>query len=135
MADFILVEARWDEKADTAAWLLATADAKGIDRKLIQTRNAGFLVPVELLGDFTVTDARLVQPSTIEVTVEREVVEPTMAEVVETVKEVRRELAAGVSVPPDRETVRAWAKAQGLEVADKGRLAASVYEAYQQAHS
>jgi hypothetical protein len=30
--------------------------------------------------------------------------------------------------------VRAWAQEQGLEVADRGRIAASVYEAYAAAH-
>ena len=33
-----------------------------------------------------------------------------------------------------REEVRAWAKAAGLGVADKGRLSASVYAAYAEAH-
>lgn len=31
---------------------------------------------------------------------------------------------------PDRETIRAWAKANGLDVADVGRLKTSVIEAY-----
>lgn len=33
----------------------------------------------------------------------------------------------------DRETVRAWAKSVGMAVADKGRLAGSVYDAYRAA--
>lgn len=35
---------------------------------------------------------------------------------------------------PPREVVREWAKSQGLRVGDKGRLADSVYAAYDEAH-
>jgi hypothetical protein len=36
--------------------------------------------------------------------------------------------------PADRETIRAWAKEQGIEVADVGRLSKAVEDAYRAAH-
>lgn len=132
MTQMILVEASTADKPDVAAWLLATADTMGVDRKLIQTRNKGFLVPVELLGDLpvSVTD---VDVDTATVTVS---VPMTPAELLETKVP---ELAPRVTIPevePDRETVRAWAKTQpDLDVADKGRISKAVYEAYKLAHA
>lgn len=116
MTEFILVGASLDEKPDVAAWLLATADAKGVDRKLIQTRNGGFLVPAELLDEVApmVTEPVAVTPESYD---------PGPDNVSATPPE------------PDRETVRAWAKAQGIEVAEKGQLRKAVWDAYEAAHS
>lgn len=120
--DMILVAATWEERSDVASWLLATADTKGVDRKLIQTRNEGFLVPAELLDDAEVVK--------VEVTNEEPLV---VTATVTTTPAVT--LDPRVSVPPDREVVRAWAKEQGLQVGDRGQLKKDLIEAYRQAHS
>ena len=40
-----------------------------------------------------------------------------------------------VAVGPDTAEVREWAKAEGLEVSDRGRIAAAVVVKFQEAHS
>jgi hypothetical protein len=59
---------------------------------------------------------------------------------VEAARKVRRPVArsARASTPagrrPDLGQIREWARANGLEVSDRGRIAASVQEAYDAAH-
>ena len=43
--------------------------------------------------------------------------------------------AANVAPPGQSEAVRAWARAQGMPVSDRGRMPASVIAAYEAAHS
>ena len=47
---------------------------------------------------------------------------------------VSRQRAEPTSPRIDRETVRRWAKEQGLTVADSGRLSTAVEEAWKKAH-
>ncbi len=50
---------------------------------------------------------------------------------------VQTGVAFGRRAPVDREqskAIREWARGQGLEVSDRGRIPTSVTEAYQQAH-
>jgi hypothetical protein len=46
-----------------------------------------------------------------------------------------RRPAAKPSVPAGPREVRAWAKNQGIEVSDRGRISADVMRQYQEAHS
>lgn len=46
-----------------------------------------------------------------------------------------RPVAKAPSPAPDAKAVRAWAKNQGIEVSDRGRVAADVMNRYREAHS
>ena len=46
----------------------------------------------------------------------------------------RKSVATASSKRSDLADIRTWAKAQGLEVSERGRIAASVTEAYDAAH-
>ena len=46
----------------------------------------------------------------------------------------RRPVVKAVSHAPDAKVVRAWAKNQGIEVSDRGRVAANVMNRYRDAH-
>lgn len=121
MAELILVAATIDDRPDVAAWLLATADLKGIDQRLVLSRTEGFLVPAELLDEAEVAPKRDTSAS-----------EANLAKVVEIVKEVRHELAAERKLA---DGPRAWLKANGYAVGDKGRIGADLLEIYKAAVS
>lgn len=59
-----------------------------------------------------------------------EVVEHTVSIVDEWQQRPGEDAVIDVAETADRETVRAWAREHGLVVADKGRLAVAVYDAY-----
>lgn len=59
-----------------------------------------------------------------------EVVECTVSIVDEWQQRPGEDAVIDVAETADRETVRAWAREHGLVVADKGRLAVAVYDAY-----
>jgi len=46
----------------------------------------------------------------------------------------RAERRSGSSIPVDRASVRAWARKQGIDIAERGRIRADVLERYAAAH-
>lgn len=122
------------ERGATASWLLASADEAGIDRKLIRRAAKGYVIPDELYS-FITTEHKGVRS-------DREVSVPVAAEPAVTPVDVSTshpdgppQLDERVTVPPDREVVRAWAKENGYQVADVGRIKHSLVDAYVAAHT
>lgn len=138
--------------SDTAALLLAMAEEQGLHVRVVQTVLGGFLVPDSIsdLLDVTKTPPAwwsepLEEPNVIfedgKYLVEPgtelgngpalpEDGKPFYDELGEAVLAFTEGAASG-----DREAIRTWAKENGYEVADKGRLKASIVEAFYAAHS
>lgn len=123
MSDMILVPVEGTTRGELASLLLAMADEAGIDRREIKRARTGYLVPRALV------EGKLVEIEPEEVPVQ--VAPPASAPVDPPKVEPVRITEAD---EPDRETVRAWARENGFEVADKGQLKKSVYAAYEAAH-
>jgi hypothetical protein len=144
----------------TAAWLLASADENDIDRRSIKTTRGGFNIPDELAAaiglvledrpapvvaaqpvpEIVVTEEKTPPPGWDDplpepdvafgpdgkvylksATLEREIAEAINEELVEQPAEAQE---------VDREVIRAWAKDNGLQVAEKGALKKSVLDAF-----
>jgi hypothetical protein len=113
MSTHFLVECLNSERGETAALLLAMCDERKLPRSLVKRHVKGYLAPVQLMHELVADAAAAAAP----------------------VHHGEENLVAAVAViaeavEPDRETVRAWAKANGLQVAEKGQLKKSIYEAY-----
>lgn len=123
--EYVLIEVHGKDRGHTASWLLVSADEAGIDRNLIRRARNGYLIPKELQDWMAQEAPPAEKPSKLH---KSSVEEPAAKEMV----------AEGApdhgDDEPDRETVRAWAKENGYEVAERGQLKKAIYEAYAKAH-
>lgn len=141
MTSFVAADAAHPDYGNLASLLLAVNEELGYHVREVRTVPGGFEVPdavhAQLEPDFT-PDVPAVAPSgeklpppawwsepepEVDVTFEdgKYYAAPTFE------AEVEAAVAAG---EPDREAVRAWARENGHEVADKGQLKKVIYEAY-----
>lgn len=133
MSDLVLIESFGNDRGHTASWLLALADEARIDRRLIRTHRKGFLVPRALyavIAEPTIEGGVSPVEKLADSGNTPEPVEPLVDDLV----------LEYIPVPepepePDRETVREWAKASGIQVAERGQLKRSLYVQYAEAHA
>ncbi len=148
----------------TATWLLYSADENDIDRRSIKTTRGGFNIPDELAEAMGLVETSNVSfvaavPEVPEITKpEPEVKTPPPgwddplpepdvyldadgkvyltddAQARETGEEPEAPSVEHVAEEVDREDIRAWAKEQGFQVAERGALKKAVIEAYHEAH-
>lgn len=136
MSEYTLVPAQGsEERGEVASYLLALADEKGLDRRLIKRARGGYLVPLELLDESEVVVTSFVEVAKVDdgadhVARERDV-DVTTDETGALYVELRKEEEAG---EVDREVIREWLKANGYEPAEKGALKKAHLEAYHAAN-
>lgn len=136
----------------TATWLLHSADENDIDRRSIKTTRGGFNIPDDLAAAIgyapKVAESEAPAPPVPAVTLPAaedktppagwDEPQPTPDVVVGSDGKIylTDEAAAREAAPAemDREVVRAWAKEQGLNPAQKGALKKSVMDQYAAAH-
>lgn len=139
-----------ESQGQTATWLIATANESGVDRRSIETVIGGFLVPDELaahLNPDLAPSVPVIENPVVDLPeVGSEFVPELPVPDVEigadgkvylTEEAAAREQSDGtlvVEVEVDREAVRAWAKEQGLNPAEKGALKKEVYASFRAAH-
>jgi hypothetical protein len=131
-----------DERGDFAAFVFAVIDEQGFDRKRdISTVRGGFEISPRLWAALHPDEKRTIEPPlTGQIQVEpppAPAEEPANAPDEEPAAPLTPDHIEGApaSHNVDRETVRAWAKEQGIEVAERGQLKKSVLEAYDAAHA
>lgn len=130
MSELYLVESLRADRGSTATLLLAMAREAGLDERVVKSCPKGFLVPAELIEPM--------RPVKVEVTESSKGAEVSVLVTPEVPSTPYGEQGPGVVIPkpePDRESIRAWAKAAGIDVADKGRLSKDVVAAYNAAHA
>lgn len=141
------------EQGNVATWLLYSADENDIDRRSIKTTRGGFNIPDELaaaigivpeVGPVVVAAAPVPEvpaseepktpPPGWEDPLPAPDVEFVDGKVYLTEEAQEREAEPAEAEQADREDIRAWAKENGYNPAEKGALKKSVLEAYAAAH-
>lgn len=120
------------DRGATAALLLAMAEELGLPVTVVKRARDGYLVPAVIADQlYSATEPKVEEPKVEAPKVET--IEPKVIEVEAPKVETEHDHEDEPEV--DRETIRAWAKDTGREVADKGRLSKALIAEYMDEHA